>query len=67
MSKVWVITGSLGGLGRHLAEAVLESGHRLIATARKPEQLADLELKYKGQVHGMALDVTKLTSARLAC
>jgi hypothetical protein len=26
------------------------------ATARKPEQLADLELKYKSQVHRMALD-----------
>jgi NADP-dependent 3-hydroxy acid dehydrogenase YdfG len=58
MSKVWPITGSSRGLGRHQAEAALESGHRIIATARKPEQLANLELQYKSQVHRMALDDT---------
>jgi NAD(P)-dependent dehydrogenase (short-subunit alcohol dehydrogenase family) len=66
MSHVWLITGSSRGLGRHLAEAVLAAGHRLIATARKPEQLADLVWKYKNQVCAVALDVTDPGAARNA-
>jgi NAD(P)-dependent dehydrogenase (short-subunit alcohol dehydrogenase family) len=42
MSKVWFITGSSRGLGRELAEAVLAAGHRLVATARKREDLQPL-------------------------
>ena len=33
MDKVWLVTGSANGLGRNIAEAVLESGDRLVATA----------------------------------
>jgi NAD(P)-dependent dehydrogenase (short-subunit alcohol dehydrogenase family) len=58
MSKVWLITGSSRGLGRALAEAVLAAGHKLVATARNPEQLADLVARYGGQVRAVALDVT---------
>ena len=36
MSKVWLVTGSASGLGRNIAEAVLASGARLVATARDP-------------------------------
>ncbi len=46
MSKGWLITGSSRGLGRDLAKAVLAAGHRLVATARKPDagrSLADPE------------------------
>ena len=32
MDKVWLVTGSASGLGRNIAEAVLESGDRLVAT-----------------------------------
>jgi len=39
MSKVWLITGSASGLGRYIAEAVLASGDRLVATARDPRRL----------------------------
>ncbi len=46
MSKVWLITGSARGLGRSITEAVLAHGDRVVATARKPEQLADL---YEGK------------------
>jgi NAD(P)-dependent dehydrogenase (short-subunit alcohol dehydrogenase family) len=56
--KVWLITGSSTGLGRALAQAVLECGYRLVATARKPEQLQDLSDRYPGQVKAIALDVT---------
>ena len=36
MSKVWLVTGSASGLGRHIAEAVLKSGDRLMAGDNKP-------------------------------
>ena len=35
MSKVWLVTGSAKSLGRNIAEAVLASGARLVATARE--------------------------------
>ena len=41
-SKVWLITGSSSRFGRALPEAVLNKGDRVVATARKPEQLNDL-------------------------
>jgi NAD(P)-dependent dehydrogenase (short-subunit alcohol dehydrogenase family) len=66
MSNVWLITGSSRGIGRSLAEAVLEAGHKLVATARKPEQLADLVQKYGEQVRAVALDVADAAAARHA-
>ncbi|HEY4365685.1 MAG TPA: oxidoreductase [Steroidobacteraceae bacterium] len=58
MSQVWLITGSSRGLGRALAEAVLAAGHRLVATARDPGQLAELVQRYGDRVRTVALDVT---------
>ena len=66
MAKVWLITGSSRGLGRALAEAVLESGERLVATARKPEQLSDLVERYGDRVRAVALDVTSESAATMA-
>lgn len=42
MSKVWFITGSSRGFGRELVRAALDTGDAVAATARRPEQLADL-------------------------
>ncbi|OAS15411.1 oxidoreductase [Paenibacillus oryzisoli] len=66
MQKVWLITGSSRGFGRSLAEAVLANGDRLVATARKTEQLADLADKYGSQVRIVQLDVTKYDQAEAA-
>lgn len=66
MSKVWLITGSSRGLGLSLAKAVLAAGHRLVATARKPEQLKELVEQYGEQVRAVALDVTDPAAARAA-
>ncbi len=66
MSHVWLITGSSRGIGRQLAEAVLAAGHRLVATARRPEQLADLVAKYGDRARAVALDVTNPAAARAA-
>ncbi len=57
-AKVWLITGSSTGFGRSLTEAVLKKGDRVIATARKPEQLDDLVTKYPDKAKAVRLDVT---------
>ncbi|MEU4290211.1 oxidoreductase [Kribbella sp. NPDC026596] len=66
MSKIWLITGSSRGLGRALTEAVLAAGDRVVATARKPEQLDDLVERYGEQIRAIPLDVTDAAAARAA-
>ena len=66
MTPRWLITGSSRGLGRALAQAVLEAGHRLVATARDPSQLRDLEARHGANVRVAALDVTDPTQAAAA-
>lgn len=63
MSKVFLVTGSSRGLGRQIAEKVLAAGHSLVATARRPEHLADLAEKYADRVRTVALDVTDPAAA----
>jgi NAD(P)-dependent dehydrogenase (short-subunit alcohol dehydrogenase family) len=58
MSKVWLITGSGSGLGRAIAEAALEAGNQVIATARDTEQLSDLVARHGSRVRAFRLDVT---------
>src|SRR6476646_5008979 len=66
VSQVWLVTGSSRGLGRALAEAVLAADHKLVATARNPEQVADLVRLYGDQVRTVSLDVTDERAARHA-
>ena len=63
MTQTWLITGSSRGLGRALAEAVLEAGHNLVATARNPEALRDLVDRYPERARAVALDVTDRAAA----
>ena len=58
MSRTWFITGAARGFGREWAEAALERGDRVAATARRPEQLADLAERYGEAVLPLRLDVT---------
>jgi NAD(P)-dependent dehydrogenase (short-subunit alcohol dehydrogenase family) len=64
MSKVWLVTGSASGLGRHIVEAALASGDRLVATARDPRRLEDLVERYGDRVRTAALDVADEKAAR---
>jgi NAD(P)-dependent dehydrogenase (short-subunit alcohol dehydrogenase family) len=64
MSKIWLITGCSRGLGRELAQAVLGAGHRLVATAREPRDLAFLPAN--DRLRTIGLDVTDVTAARAA-
>src|ERR1700719_2802339 len=66
MSKVWLVTGSASGLGRNIAEAVLASRDRLVATARDPRRLEDLVKKYGDQIRTAPLDVTDEREASAA-
>jgi NAD(P)-dependent dehydrogenase (short-subunit alcohol dehydrogenase family) len=66
MSKVWLVTGSASGLGRNIAEAVLASGDRLVATARDPGRLEDLVEKYGDQVRTAPLNVADEAAAYAA-
>src|SRR3954470_9785398 len=58
MSKVWFITGTSKGFGRVWAEAALERGDRVAATARDVSTLDDLVERYGQNVLPVALDVT---------
>ncbi|MFE5082696.1 oxidoreductase [Streptomyces mirabilis] len=64
MTKTWLITGSSRGFGRALARHVLDHGHRVVATARRPEQLKDLVERHGDRVRAVALDVTDPAAAR---
>src|SRR5271154_6886419 len=66
MDKVWLVTGSASGLGRNIAEAVLESGDRLVATARDPIRLDDLVNKFGERVRAVSLDVADESAAQAA-
>jgi NAD(P)-dependent dehydrogenase (short-subunit alcohol dehydrogenase family) len=66
MRKTWLITGSSRGFGWELAQAVLDSGDALLATARRPDQLDELVRKHGDRVRTFALDVTDAAAARAA-
>jgi NAD(P)-dependent dehydrogenase (short-subunit alcohol dehydrogenase family) len=66
MSKVWLVTGSGSGLGRDIVEAALTAGHRVVATAIRPEQLQDLSARYPEQLRTAAHDVTDESAAQAA-
>ncbi|MEU7790545.1 oxidoreductase [Amycolatopsis sp. NPDC049159] len=55
---VWLITGCSAGFGREIALAALAAGDRVLATARRPETLADLQERGGDRVRTAALDVT---------
>jgi len=64
--KVWFITGASRGFGRVWAEAALQRGDKVAATARKLESIADLKEKYATNVLTLAVDVTNPTQVKTA-
>ena len=58
MNKNWFVTGSSRGLGRKLVQAILAAGDKVIATARKPEELKDLSATSGDNIRAVKLDVT---------
>ncbi|MGM2864355.1 oxidoreductase [Bacillus cereus group sp. Bce021] len=56
-NRVWFITGASKGFGRALVEAALEQGDMVVATARKPEILAQ-SIQDNNHLLILPLDVT---------
>lgn len=56
--KVWFITGASRGFGRVWAEAALQRGDKVVATARDPLTLKALEEAHGDSVLALKLDVT---------
>jgi NAD(P)-dependent dehydrogenase (short-subunit alcohol dehydrogenase family) len=54
----WLITGCSTGLGRAIAEAVIDAGHNAVVTARDAAKVADLADTAPDRVLAVALDVT---------
>ncbi len=57
-NKVWFITGCSTGFGRELAKEALSNGYKVVVTARKPEQVADIVAAYPESALALSLDVT---------
>jgi NADP-dependent 3-hydroxy acid dehydrogenase YdfG len=59
MSKVWFITGCSQGFGLALTEELLKSTDaKIVATARKPNKLKEMQHKYSDRFLALKLDVT---------
>jgi|SRR5271169_4816830 len=58
MAKVWFITGASRGFGRVWAEAALERGDSVAATARATSTLEELATRYGERLLPLELDVT---------
>lgn len=58
-SRIWLITGVSGGLGRALAKEAALNGDIVFGTLRKPEQIAEFNDLVHGKTFGLELDVNK--------
>ena len=65
-SKVWFITGASRGFGRIWAEAALERGDKVAATARDAASLAEFTARFGNAVLPLSLDVTNAEQVRQA-
>jgi NAD(P)-dependent dehydrogenase (short-subunit alcohol dehydrogenase family) len=66
MKKVWMITGASRGLGLEIARVVLNAGHSVVATARRPEQVEAALKGYGERLQALRLDVTQVVQAQSA-
>ena len=64
MARTWLITGGSGGLGRALAQRVLDGGDRAVVTSRSPDALRELVDRFGDRVTARTLDVTDFASAQ---
>lgn len=57
MTRIWFITGAANGLGRDITEEALSRGDKVVATARRPNELDDLAARHGDAILPLALDV----------
>ena len=65
-SKIVLITGSTAGIGRTTALHLASLGHHVIATGRKPVELAKVKQEATGKLDTLLLDVTSQASIAAA-
>ena len=56
--KVVLVTGASSGLGRHFCKTLSEAGATVILSARRVDNLKELQSELKGNSHVFSLDVT---------
>lgn len=66
MPKVWLITGSGNGLGRAIAETALAAGDKVVAGARRIEELEPLVARYGERIRPVTLEVRDAAAAENA-
>ncbi|MER8518879.1 SDR family NAD(P)-dependent oxidoreductase [Mesorhizobium sp. M0644] len=64
-NKVWFITGAGRGLGLDIAKAALAAGHKVVATGRNPDKVANA-LGASDDLLVVKLDITKAADADAA-
>ncbi|MGB5700199.1 oxidoreductase [Muriicola sp.] len=57
-NKIWLITGISSGLGKALAESVIEKGYFVIGTFRNESQVAEFNKKNIKNAKAILLDIT---------
>ena len=62
--KVALITGASSGLGRHFSKTLSEAGATVILSARRIDNLIELQKEIKGNSHTFSLDVTSIESVK---
>jgi NAD(P)-dependent dehydrogenase (short-subunit alcohol dehydrogenase family) len=65
MSKVWLITGAGRGMGVDIAQAALAAGHKVVATGRNTDKVAEA-LGKSADLLVVRLDITRPTDAQSA-
>lgn len=64
--RVWLVTGCSTGIGRAVVDALVARGNRVVATARRPEVLADLAARGGRDLLATRLDVIDRASIEAA-
>ncbi|MEU1904085.1 SDR family oxidoreductase [Streptomyces hygroscopicus] len=65
-TRVWLITGASGGLGRALVAEVLGAGERVVAVSRDGEPLRPLAADHPGRLLTSSVDITDADALRRA-
>ncbi|MFF3361893.1 SDR family oxidoreductase [Streptomyces misionensis] len=63
-SRVWLVTGASGGLGRAVVGEVLSSGERVIAVTRGDGPLRPLTAAFPGRLRTVSVDITDAGALR---
>lgn len=58
-TRTWLITGCSTGIGRGIAEAVLQKGENAVVTARDKSRVKNFEERYPGKALAVTLDMEK--------